>query len=69
MNQGVITTLLSCASLINIAVFYFKFGEKISCLHLIGILFMLGCIVCISVAATTGKEIEDFDEDESMGLS
>ena len=70
MNQGVISTLLACASLINIIVFYFMFGEKISCLHVIGVVLLLACIVCISVAATAGsKEIEDFDEDASMGLS
>ena len=70
MNQGVITTLLSCASLINMVVFYFKFGEKISCLNFVGVSFMLACIICISVAATAGKdEVEDFDENDTMGLS
>ena len=70
MNQGVISTLLSCASLINIVVFYFKFGEKISCLHFIGVALMLACIVCISVAATAAKEeVGDFDSDDTMGLS
>ena len=70
MNQGVISTLLSCASLFNIIVFYFKFGEKISCLHFIGVVLMLLCIICISVAATAAKEeVEDFDTDDTMGLS
>ena len=62
--------MLSCASLINIVVFYFKFGEKISCLHFIGVSLMLLCIICISVAATAAKEeVEDFDSDDTMGLS
>ena len=52
MNQGVIYTLVSFASLINIVVFYFKFGEKISYLHFIGVILMLLCIICISMAAT-----------------
>ena len=30
LNQGVITTLLSLASFMNLVIFYFKFGEKIS---------------------------------------
>ena len=70
MNQGVISTLLSTASLINIIVFYFKFGEKISCLHFIGVALMIGCIICVSLAAASkSDEDEDFDTDESMGLS
>lgn len=70
MNQGVITTLLSCASLINMVLFYVKFGEKISCFNFIGVSLMLASIICISVAATAGNdEIEDFDEDNTMGQS
>ena len=53
MNQGVISTLLSLSGLFNIVSFYFKFGEKISCLHLIGVAFMIACIVCISLEATS----------------
>lgn len=52
MNQGVISTLLSLASLFNIISFYLVFGERISCLHLIGVTLMLACIVCISLEAT-----------------
>lgn len=52
LNQGVISTLLSLASVINIVIFYFKFGEKISAFHLIGVFLMIACIVCISMEAT-----------------
>jgi len=70
LNQGVISTLLSLASLFNIIIFYLKFGEKISPLHFIGIFLMIACIICISVAATTdGEEDEDFDPDDTFGLS
>ena len=56
--------------LINIIVFYFKFGEKISCLHIIGIVLMVACILSISLeAASKSKEDEDFDREETMGLS
>ena len=68
LNQGVISTLLALASLINIVIFYFKFGEKVSALHLIGVFLMLACVVCISIAATEVDK-EDFDEEDSMGLS
>ena len=70
INQGVITTLLSCASLFNMIIFYFKFGEKINCLHIIGISLMIACIICISVAATEEQdEVTDFDTDQTMGLN
>ena len=70
INQGVISTLLSMASVFNIVIFYFKFGEKISCLHLIGVGMMIACVLCISLAAASKKEEdEDFDSDDTMGLS
>ena len=69
MNQGVISTLLSLASLFNIISFYFKFGEKISCLHLIGVAFMLACIICISVEATSSDSDSEFDSEDNMGVS
>ena len=70
LNQGVISTLLSLASLFNIIIFYLKFGEKISPLHFIGIFLMIACIVCISVAATTDSEDEEekLDPDDALGL-
>ena len=58
LNQGVISTLLSCASLFNMVIFYLKFGEKISCMHFIGVGLMIACVLCISLAATDGKEDE-----------
>lgn len=65
MNQGVISTLLSLASLFNICIFYCKFGEKISALHFIGVFLMIACIVCISLEAA-GKEDDDVDLEESL---
>ena len=71
LNQGVILTLLSLASLFNIVIFYFKFGEKISPLHFIGIFLMLACVLCISIAATSSDDDDEdnFDSDDSMGLN
>ena len=71
MNQGVISTLLSMASLFNIITFYFKFGEKISCLHFIGVAFMIACIICISLEATskTEEDEEDLGTSETLGVS
>ena len=72
MNQGVISTLLSLASLFNIVTFYFKFGEKISCLHFIGVAFMIACIFCISLQATSSETEDDIEGgivDEDLDVS
>ena len=53
LNQGVISSLLSFASVFNVVVFYFVFGEKVSKLHLIGVAFMFCGIACIGAAAAT----------------
>ena len=72
LNQGVIAAMINLASLFNIVIFYFKFGEKISALQLIGIVFTICCVVCISVAAASTDEssIEEiYDPDNAFGLS
>ena len=62
LNQGVITTNLFFASIINCVTFYCCFGEKISKLHLIGVALMCLSIVCFMVAAAMNSE-DDIDED------
>ncbi len=62
LNQGVISTLLSCASVFNMIVFYLKFGEKVSCMHFIGVALMIACVLCISLAAAD-KKADDAAED------
>ncbi len=63
INQGVVSALLSLASLINVVTFYFGFGEKISYLHLIGVVFMVASVICIGAAAGShGGETESEDE-------
>ena len=51
LNQGVIASMISLASIFNIVIMYLKFGEKISPLHFIGIAFSIACVICISMAA------------------
>jgi len=63
--------MVNLASLINIIVFYFKFGEKISAMNLIGIFLMIGCVVCISMAAANTDDSsidEEYNPDEAFGL-
>ena len=38
-------------------------------MHLVGIILMLGCVLCISMAAVGGEEKEDFNSDDTFGLS
>ena len=40
----------------NIVAFYLGFKEKPSCVQYLGIIIMLGCIVCLGFAAGDKKE-------------
>ena len=63
INQGVVSALLALASLINVVTFYFGFGEKLSPLHLIGVVFMLASVICIGmVAGSHGGEVDSDDD-------
>ena len=66
LNQGVITTNLFFASIINCVTFYCFFGEKISKLNLIGVALMCLAIGCFMVAAALNSE-DDIDEDVDTG--
>ena len=46
-----VSALLALASLINVVSFYFGFGEKISYIHFVGVIFMVASVVCIGAAA------------------
>jgi len=68
INQGVVSALLALASLINVITFYFGFGEKISVLSLVGVVFMVASVICIGAAAGShGGETETDDELEAGG--
>lgn len=66
LNQGVISSLVSFASVFNVIVFYFVFGEKVSKLHLIGVAFMFCGIACIGAAALSSDD-SLVDEDIDTG--
>ena len=51
LNQGVVSTLLSFASVFNVVTFYCFFNEKISLWQGLGICFMIGCVLCLGLAA------------------
>ena len=67
LNQGVVSALLALASLINVITFYFGFGEKISYLSLVGVIFMVASVVCIGAAAGSHSGEKESDEDLEKG--
>ena len=70
INQGVVSALLSLASLINAITFYYGFGEKLSKLHLIGVVFMVASVICIGAAAGShGGEESELELEEGGGRS
>lgn len=69
LNQGVISSMLSFASVFNVVVFYCAFNEKVSKLHLIGVFFMFCGIACIGAAAATQDSDELGDDVETGGRS
>ena len=52
LNQGVVSTLLSFTSVMNSINFYCFFGEKLSLWQGLGICLMIGCILCLGLAAS-----------------
>jgi len=77
MNQGVISTLVSFASVFNSIIFYCLYKEKISKAQLVGIVFLLGCALCLALEASSKKDtVAEVDEEvggvevkDSNGLS
>ena len=49
INQGVILTLNSLASVYNIFIFYFMFKERVNKIQITGILLMLCCVCLLSL--------------------
>jgi drug/metabolite transporter (DMT)-like permease len=49
LNQGIISTLLSFSSVINIFSFAFFFNEKITKLQISGIFVMICSVACMSI--------------------
>lgn len=66
LNQGVISSLFSFMAIFDCIVFYFAFGEKVSRLHIIGVVFMFLGVACIGAAAATAED-EDIGADVDTG--
>ena len=60
INSGIITSIFASSMIYVGIVFYFKFGQKMSKVDIFGIVLMVGCIVCISLAKTKTEESNTF---------
>ena len=69
LNQGLVTTWLSVASVYNVIVFYCVFNEKPLPLQYVGIFLIIAMIVCLDVAAAGAGEAEDETLVEQNGYS
>ena len=75
LNQGLVTTWLSVASVYNVIVFYCVFGEKPLPLQYLGILLIICMIVTLDLAAYGQKEegleesLDSHDIPEGNGYS
>ena len=58
LNQGLVTTWLSVASVYNVITFYCVFGEKPLPLQYLGIVLIIVMIVCLDFAAYDQKDEE-----------
>lgn len=55
LNQGILPTLTSLAGVYSAILFYFTFGEAISCAQIIGMLLMLICVVFLGLESASVK--------------
>ena len=55
INQGIMTGLLTLASLFNSVLFYFVFDEKLGWVHITGMVVMLTGVVFLGLESGKGK--------------
>jgi len=70
LNQGIISSFLAFAAVINIFLFRYFFNEKVTATQVLGIVIMVGCIICLGFE-TSGKvdEVGDASEDSEYDYS
>lgn len=59
INQGVITVMLGLTSVFTGIIFYFKFGEVLSFVKIVGMLLMIGAGVFLSIDDKEDEEVDD----------
>jgi drug/metabolite transporter (DMT)-like permease len=61
LNQGIVSTMLSLASIFNLFVFYLIWGEKANYAQLLGTAFMILAITCMGTKLESQEEQEGVD--------
>ena len=64
MNQGVVMTVLAFAMVFNTITFYYSFGESVSCIKVVGMVFIFSCIVLLGFDAGSRTETESGEKKE-----
>ena len=59
MNQGIISTLVSFASVFNVFLFAKIFKEKVTKSQLLGILLIISAVFCFAISSTSEKDSKD----------
>ena len=59
MNQGCIPSLFTVTSFYIAILFYFKFGEVISCCKILGIAMMIPCVILLSIDKKAASETSE----------
>lgn len=63
LNQGIIPIVTTMATLYNSIIFYKAFGEKVSPPKIFGMLFTVGCVVCLALDSASRKAVPGSDTD------
>jgi hypothetical protein len=68
MNQGIIPIITTMATLYNSIIFYKAFGETVSPPKIFGMLFTIGCVVCLALDSAGRKAVPGSGTDPIYSL-
>lgn len=75
VNNGIISTIFSSGVIFTAVIFFFVYGQKVSCYDVVGALGIIGCVVLISAGGAGGSDDKEKEAggghgpDLSKGLS
>ena len=59
VNAGVMSMIFSSCIIFTPLIFYFKYGEKLSCSDIIGGLLIIACVIIIAMSRLDGEPTQD----------
>ena len=68
-NNGIIATIFTTQLLFSTAIFYFKYGQKVTPLDLSGIVLILLCVVSIGYGASLKDDSEKLSKEQTIELN